>query len=336
MDVFLDTNVLLSLYKLSGPDLDELQKVIGLAKVGKLKVHISDQVCNEYWRNREIVIKQSLDQFIKAKGSQPIPNLINPYAKAQKLREALGVASDLVQELKDEADEDVRQNKLKADQVVEQLFARFQPEAVTPEIIGAARRRRDLGNPPGKASSLGDAVNWEWLLASVPQATDLHIVSADGDYESELHPSEPKEFLRREWAKTKKADVRLYRSLPDFLKEHFPDIKLADEIEKSFAIEKLEHAWTFQAAHEAIEGLDKYSEFSDSHLLRLINAYLENNQVNWILGDPDVRAFAEKLLGHAKSAALADAVAELRAMLELKDKKTAFQVAVAKGEKPLF
>lgn len=336
MEVFLDTNVLLSLYKLSGPDLDELQKVIKLADVGKLNVHISEQVCSEYWRNREAVIKQSLEQFIKAKGSQLIPNLVRPYPKAETLRKTLGAASALVQELKDEADKDVRENKLKADQVVGRLFAKFPPKAITPQILGLARRRHDLGNPPGKGNTLGDAVNWEWLLATIPKPTNLHLVSVDGDYESELHPNELKEYLQREWGASNGGDVRLYRSLPDFLKEHFSEVKLADEVEKLYAIEKLEHAWSFQLAHEAIEGLEKYADFSDSDLLRLINAYLSNNQINWILGDPDVRSFAEKLLKLATSDTLHEAASELKALIELKDKKTAFQVAVAKGDKPLF
>src|SRR5262245_34895999 len=122
MRVFLDTNILLGLYKLSGPDLDELKKVIKLAEVGKITVCLNSHIHDEFWRNREAVIKQSLDQFVRIKGSQPLPNLIRPYPKAEELRMALTKASALVQELKASADVDVRANKLKADQVVEQLF----------------------------------------------------------------------------------------------------------------------------------------------------------------------------------------------------------------------
>lgn len=319
MHVFLDTNVLLSLYKLSGMDLEELKKVVKLVEVGKLEVHMNSHVCDEYWRNRESTIKECLDRFTAVKSSQVVPNLLMPYPKTEELRKALGVASDLVKQIREQADEDTRANNLEADKLVEALFKLSKPDQVSTEVLDAALSRHSRGNPPGKGSRIGDEVNWEWLLAKFPKGNDLHIVSADGDYESDLHPTEPREFLLREWHAQKQSNLYLHKSLPPFLKATFPQIKLADEVEKAFLVEKLEKSWSFASTHQAIKSLDKYADFTDDLLLRLLAAYNENNQVYWILEDEDVRAFAEKLLVQAKSKALAEQVAELTAKLAAVD-----------------
>ena len=63
MKVFIDTNVLLNMYHLSGPDLAELEKLLGFVKGGSIDVIISKQVEEEFWRNRENVIYDALRQF---------------------------------------------------------------------------------------------------------------------------------------------------------------------------------------------------------------------------------------------------------------------------------
>jgi hypothetical protein len=52
-----------------------------------------------------------------------------------------------------------------------------------------------VGNPPGKQGSLGDAINWEALLAEVPDGEDLYLIADDRDYLSVLNENKPKEFL---------------------------------------------------------------------------------------------------------------------------------------------
>lgn len=60
MKIFIDTNILLDLYHLSGPDLDELEKVLKLMKRQKVKLLIPKQVEDEFWRNRENVINDAI------------------------------------------------------------------------------------------------------------------------------------------------------------------------------------------------------------------------------------------------------------------------------------
>ena len=48
---------------------------------------------------------------------------------------------------------------------------------------------------------------------------------------------------------------------------------------------------------------------------------LGNNQILWILGDPDVRAFAQKIVSAAKSQQAIEAAAPLKEMLVDLDKQ---------------
>ena len=65
---------------------------------------------------------------------------------------------------------------------------------INADVIAKARLRGELGNPPGKGGSMGDAVNWELLLDYQP--TDhLFFVTDDSDFYSPLDEGRPLEFL---------------------------------------------------------------------------------------------------------------------------------------------
>lgn len=316
MNVFIDTNILLDLYHLSGPDLDELRKVIKLAEIKKINVLLPKQVEDEFWRNRERVISEALELFAKTKASATLPNLIRSNPKSSELRQAVERVNELVKELRQVADSEIGSHKLKADEVIDSLFVQCTPQLISKTIIEKAKARKELGNPPGKSNSLGDAVNWEWLIESVPMGEDLVIISSDGDFESELLQGEAKEFLVREWNREGKGALELFKGLPEFLKSYFPQIKLSGEIDKSIAIENLENSYSFMATHNAISTLQKYDDFKESDLLRIIEAYISNQQIRWILGDDDVYIFANKVVSLLKTEKLQTAAMPLIEMLE--------------------
>lgn len=314
MRVFVDTNILLELYQLSGPDLDELKKLVKLAENNQIEMLLPQQVADEFWRNRERVIRDALDTFAKTKAQQFLPNIIRTNPKSNDLRKAVEQVSTLVKALRDETDTAINNQELAADKIIESLLKKCKP--VAPEIIQKAMLRKQLGNPPGKSDSLGDAVNWEWLLSRSTTFDDLTIISADSDFESELLPSAPKEFLIREWERvTTSGILKLYKSLPEFLKAHFPEIKLSDEIDKLAAIEKLEKSLSFSATHNAIAKLGKFDDFTDAEVIRIAMAYDKNSQVHMIFGDPDVLSFAKKIIPLAKSEQAFEAVKVLNLLL---------------------
>jgi predicted nucleic acid-binding protein len=314
MRVFIDTNILLDIYHLSGADLDELAKLVDLVKSGKVTLLVPQQVMDEFWRNREGVIADALKRFRESKAQATIPNVLRSYPSALKLRQAVDAVNEMVRDLTLQVTADIHSNALKADQIISELFSSSEVHTVPEPVVSRARLRVDLGNPPGKKGSMGDAINWEWLIQSqVPDGVrEIVIVSGDGDFESELSKGELREFLLREWNERHPSCLlSLDKSLTDFLKREFPAIQLADETEKLAAIERLEKAWSFTATHRAIEQLSIYDDFKDQEVERILRAYVENRQVYWILGDEDVHSFALKIKSLAKTDATRDLAKKL-------------------------
>lgn len=319
MKVFIDTNILLGLYQLSGPDLDELKKIVKLAENEKIEILLPQQVADEFWRNRERVIREALDTLSKTKAQQFLPNLVRQSPKVVELREAVSSVNSLVKEIRSDAESEVNGKELAADKLIKQLLKQCEP--VADEVVQTAILRHQLGNPPGKKDSLGDAVNWEWLLSKATDFDDLTIISSDGDYESELVPAKPREFLVREWENVAPmGELTLYKGLPEFLKANFPDIKLSDEIDKFSAIDKFENSFSFATTHRAIAKLNHFDDFTAEEIHRLVGAFMENGQVRSIFGDGDVTEFAQRLVQIAASSGLDDVVKPLKHLLgELED-----------------
>lgn len=217
------------------------------------------------------------------------------------------------------ATEDIEKEDLKADSVIQELLSVVTVGEVSNDTFARAKRRCEVGNPPGKKDSLGDGINWEWLLEQEVEFWDgeLVIISADGDYESELTKGKPREYLLREWNK-KNAGCKLVleKSLTEFFIARFPDIQLAEEIDKVEEIERLENSSNFATTHKAIAALSKYDDFKDTEIKRIVAAYLENSQVAWILGDEDVKALGSKVVALAKSPDTKEACVALRERLD--------------------
>lgn len=319
MKVFIDTNILLDIYHLSGADLEELRKLKKMVEKKKVELLVSSQVVDEFWRNRERVIADALKNFRDSKAVAKIPNIIRAYPEAKELKASVDKTNEIVKALLARATEDIANDALKADEVIRELLSAVTVGEVTAEILARAQRRGEVGNPPGKKDSLGDGINWEWLLEQQVEfwEDELVIISADGDYESELTKGKPREYLWREWSKKNPGcNLVLEKSLTDFLAARFPGIQLAEEIDKMEEIERLENSSNFATTHSAIAALNQYDDFKDAEISRIVAAYLENSQVAWILGDDDVKAFGQKVLGLAKSAETKEACSELKKRLE--------------------
>ena len=62
------------------------------------------------------------------------------------------------------------------------------------------------------------------------------------------------------------------------------------------AIEELSDSGSFLATHLAVGRLSKHSDFTPLQIEELVRIALSNNQVGWIVGDPDVHEFYKSLL----------------------------------------
>lgn len=280
INLFIDTNILLDFYRFSNADLDTLGKLEDLIiKARKIKLYVTQQQVDEFYRNRDKVIKEYIGsfkydapRFPKAFcGHTDYNTVVN---ESRKLAEKINkIRQDILEEAFD--------GKLKVDTIVKNILR--SPIDMSEGIFNKAKMRIDIGNPPGKNGSLGDAINWEILLKSVNIKddffTDVHIISRDGDFSSALDDHKLSTFLENEWSSKKFGTAYLYKSLNNFLERHFPDIKLIDEAIKDGIVEQIGSASSFDNARALIAELYKKGSLSEDQVRVLYKSAISNDQV---------------------------------------------------------
>jgi predicted nucleic acid-binding protein len=296
MNLFIDTNVYLSFYHLSSDDLDELKKLVVIVRKGRVRLFMPEQVMMEFRRNRSGKIADALKRLREQRLNLQFPQISRHYDEYEQLRAAQRDYEKHHAALVARVEEDIASRKLKADGVIQQLIDIAHLIPTSTGLIEGARLRMDLGNPPGKKGSLGDAVNWEALLSAVPSGEDLHFVTEDNDYSSPLDPNSFEPFLLEEWHNNKGANLLAYRRLSVFFQQHYPDIDLATETEKDQLVVELAASPRFADTHRIIAALSTYSDFSPYQVEGIVSAALSNNQVYWIIDDPDVSSFVKDVI----------------------------------------
>jgi hypothetical protein len=294
LQVFIDTNVYLTFYSLASEDLEELRKLHAAVENGALRLFVPDQVRDEIERNRETRFLESLEHVRVMRPKGGLPQMARDLPDSRTFQATLKEFGEQLNELEGQLVQLFDSRELGADKVLEELLDTAESVPADDKIREAARERVEVGSPPGKKGSLGDAINWESLLVAAEDG-DLDIVTGDGDYTSGLSKDRVKPYLAKEWEAHKGGEVRLYRRISDFLKEHFPDIKVATELEKEIRIQALVDSASFDATHRALSRLRQYTEYTPQQAADLLEAALTNSQIRWIAGDSDVRSFFEAL-----------------------------------------
>jgi predicted nucleic acid-binding protein len=295
--LFIDSSTFLTFYAYTSDDLDELKKVAGLIKAGKLKLYIPEQVADEFYRNREGKLAESLTAFLGGGVSKAIPRFMADYAEAQEFSAALKAFQQAREKLAEKARQDAAERLLPADDVFAKIIEAAGLIPASETILHQANRRRLRGNPPGKKDSVGDQINWEVLLEQVPSGKDLHIVTKDGDYASALAADSPHQFLQAEWEQKKGSSIYLHRQLRPFLNAKFSNIKLAVDIEKQVAIDALIYSGSFLTTHKAISDLKPYiNDLKWPEVEQIFEAGISNSQISWIGTDQDVNEFYRTLM----------------------------------------
>jgi len=219
------------------------------------------------------------------------------YPESEEYREAVEKIAKAKDHLIQMVKADAATRQLPADLLFDQIIDKSELIAVSDALYLKALKRRNSGNPPGKSTSLGDQISWECLLEVVPANTDLHIVSQDGDFSSDLIPSDVNPFLADEWKKKNGGQLLLKEQLRPFLKNKFPTIELAIDVEKEEAINGLINSGSFSWTHTQVAKLKPMTgSISWSEADQIFDAGLSNNQISWIGTDSDVRYFYRGLI----------------------------------------
>lgn len=222
--LFVDTNVLLDFYSYAKDDLGQLARLVKLLHADGICLHLPQHVLNELERNRETKLKTSAEQFKKESCPIAIPRHMQDYPQAKEYSAAVDTALKMRAALINQAAADAGNKTLAADKEIEALIEKATVYPDDDATYALALQRMQKGNPPGKAGSVGDQYNWEFLLARVPDE-DLHIVSKDGDYSSLLNAGKPHPFLHKEWRDRKSADLHIYGELRTFIDRYLATLK---------------------------------------------------------------------------------------------------------------
>jgi hypothetical protein len=296
MNLFIDTNILLSFYHFARDDLEELAKLSALVRGGGVNLLLPEQVVSELRRNRASKIADALKRLRDQQLGLQFPQVCKEYEEYEGLRKAQREYERLHTALINRLENDIAQENLRADTIIQELFRATRVLPTSSSVLERARLRMDLGNPPGKKGSLGDAAIWETLLEEVPNGEDLHFVSEDQDYYSPLDNATIDPYLLLEWSAQKGSHVRAYKRISSFFGDMYPDIRLASELEKGQLIEDLANSPSFAQTHLVIGKLSKYSDFTPVQLNAIVAAGVTNSQVYSIASDRDVRRFLTRVV----------------------------------------
>jgi hypothetical protein len=291
--VFIDSQIWLSLYDFSSDDLTQFSKLHDL--VGRdIEIVLTEQVFEEVKRNRENKIRDALSAFRNV-GTQ-IPNLCKGYEQYSAFRELQKHYQAAHKDLLKLVEADIDKEALHADQVIERIFSKLVPIRRTNELVQSAKIRYEIGNPPGKDKSYGDAINWLTLMECVPNGVDLFFVSGDKDYRSAVNDDRMNGYLRNEWKDKKSSDIFLYKSLTDFFNLHLKDIELKTEDTRNQLICALGNSGSFAQTHSIIATLEGYATWNEDQTTSVLTAAEKTNQVWGIIDDPDLKAFFSRVL----------------------------------------
>jgi len=275
LNLFIDTNILLGFYRYSKDDLTKLNQLEDLiVKTSDINLIVTSQQVDEFYRNRDKVIADVVKELSTAIS---IPQLFSGHADYKAIKKQAEMIRAEVERVKNETLEAAQDGSLKADAIISRLFK--DAIVVDAATVAKAKRRSDVGNPPGKAGSIGDAINWELLLSTVPLDENLHIVSRDGDFASALDKTKLNSFLQKEWDKSRLGTIHLYETLNGLFKTNFPQIKLMDEYIKDDLIRQLSQSLSFDSSRAIIEKMLIVGGFSEKQIAALYKAATTNDQV---------------------------------------------------------
>lgn len=302
MNLFIDSNIWLSMYHFSNDDLREFGKLKQHLGRG-IKLYFTQQVWDEFLRNREIKLQDTLKKFQLEKMQYPVFSKECPEYEA--FNQSYKQVYNNFLAWKKSIMEQIEQRSLPADVIIREIVD-LSERIDSNSFVEQAQLRYRKGNPPGKNDSYGDAINWECLLDKIPEGEDLYFISADKDYRSVLFDEKLHPFLAIEWEKKKRSKIHFYTSLTAFFRENISDIQLSMETEKQKLIDQLSDSTCFVTTHGVVAMMNRFSGWNEAQIEEICSAAESNFQVNWILLDDDIQGFFCKLLSDVEYTKLSD------------------------------
>jgi PIN domain len=190
--IFVDTNIFLDFYRVRGGD--EGLNLLNRVNEHHDRIITTAQVEMEYKKNRQAVILDSLNRFKTPDwGGLTPPAFLSDAQPATAIVKSKSEISSQQKKLKRRI-EAILRNPSENDPVFKILQRLFKCKSefnlsrdkkIRLKIRGLAWKRFMLGYPPrkDKDTSIGDAINWEWIVhCSKSTQKNIIIVTRDTDY----------------------------------------------------------------------------------------------------------------------------------------------------------
>lgn len=313
-NLFIDTNIWLSMYDSSPNNLNQFKKLLNLLD-SEFNLIITQQVCDEFVRNRDKKLKKIIEEFANFKLF--FPNVVKEYKIFQKIQTEYEVLKNDINELKTKLDSDMLRKDTPIDEIINLLFTKDWIKNIDDDIVKKAEIRYKKGNPPGKENSFGDAINWEWLLQCIPDGQDLYIISKDKDFSSNISQEKINTFLEKEWIEKKNSNIMFYNTMSSFITKWSDDAIINEDFKQDYLIAELEDSEKFKNTHDIIRQLKVFDFWSDWNINKLCEIAITNFQVNAIFYDTDIIDFYRKILKNKENLQTNIYVEKIFNMLEM-------------------
>lgn len=190
--IFIDTNIYLDFYRIRRSDIS--MSYLDLIDKNKKHIITGSQIEMEFKKNRQKVIVESLKKFKTPEWSNLSAPALLAESQAMKQIEKKKKEIGTQQKIIHKKIEKVLNNPSRNDKVFTTLNRLFRYKSSTNldrekkirfKIRNLARKRFVLGYPPRKNDdiSIGDAVNWEWVIYCAQNSSkDIIIVTRDTDF----------------------------------------------------------------------------------------------------------------------------------------------------------
>lgn len=187
--LFIDTNIYLDFYRIRNEVKASLLEHI--EAIGESLI-VTDQVEMEFKKNRQSAILEGMKE-LKTPQKINVPGVLKNDKSATALEKDQQKIQKRIKKLKTRLD-NVLENPGRYDkvyQVLQRIFSQkkdidlYRKHKKRYEVRELAEKRFLLGYPPRKKNdtSIGDAINWEWLIYVAEESNaDIWVVSRDGDY----------------------------------------------------------------------------------------------------------------------------------------------------------
>ncbi|MBA7569050.1 hypothetical protein ES708_10787 [subsurface metagenome] len=245
--LFIDTNILLDFYRAKK---DVGLDLLDLIDKHKDKVITTYQVEMEFKKNRQQVILEALGGLKKPEIQWTIPAFLKKAKAVSAMKKSMSQAHKKIASLQQRTRK-ILANPTKFDPVyksIQRLFRQDSPLNLSRDkeirftLRRLARKRFTLGYPPrkDKDTSIGDAVNWEWIIhCAKTEKKDVIIVSRDFDYGRVIgKDAYINDWLLQEFRERVRKKVMLMSKITDALRTASVEVPEEQDKEESAIIDQ--------------------------------------------------------------------------------------------------